>query len=283
MPYSRVVPDIPPATIPLDRWRAWRRSVQPPLAPLAGARALAGFVVCFLLPVAVHHASRLVPGAAGHPLLLTSLTTTAVTLVYLVSVRMLEWRRVYELGLRPLPRELGIGLGLGVLACIGGAVAILLLARLGHAGEPPDADNVEAALQAFVFSRQAAVIEEIAFRGLLLRWLLGRCSPDVAVAIQALVFGVVHLPQGGLPHVLLATAMGLVFGYAFVWRRSLWTPMGVHFLWDLYALLPNAVATSEAAALAHYLWIVVVASVLAWFTRGWSVAPTQPAAAAAGS
>ena len=40
-------------------------------------------------------------------------------------------------------------------------------------------------------------------------------------------------------------------------------------------------AAFEAAALAHYLWIVVVASVLAWFTRGWSVAPTQPAAAAA--
>lgn len=256
--------------------------MQPRLAPLVGARALAGFVVCFLLPVAVHLASRTVPGAAGHPLALASLSTTAVTLVYLVSVRMFEWRRVYELGLRPLPRELAIGLGLGVIACAGNALALVVLSRLGHAAEPVDAGGVEAALQAFVFSRQAAVIEEIAFRGLLLRWLLGRVPADTAVAIQALAFGIVHYPQGGLPHVLLATAMGLVFGYAFVWRRSLWTPMGMHFAWDLYALLPSAAVTSEAAALAQFVWIVVVASLLAWFVRGWSRAPDDDAGPATG-
>ncbi len=276
------MPDLPTPTFPARGWRAWLRSVQPPLAPLSGARALAGFVVCFLLPVAAHYAGRLVPGSDGHPLLVTSLTTTAVTLVYLVSVRTLEWRRVYELGLRPLPRELGIGLALGALACAGSALSIVAMARLGHAAEVPDAGGVEAALQAFVYSRQAAVIEEIAFRGLLLRWLLGRCRPDVAVAVQALLFGVVHLPQGGLPHVLMATAMGLVFGYAFVWRRSLWTPMGVHFAWDLYALLPTAVATSAPAALAHYLWLAAIASALAWLARSWSRVPSTPAAVPAG-
>lgn len=276
------MPDLPTPTFPARGWRAWRRPVQPLLAPLSGARALAGFVVCFLLPVAAHYAGRLVPGSDGHPLLVTSLTTTAVTLVYLVSVRTLEWRRVYELGLRPLPRELGIGLALGALACAGSALSIVVMARLGHAAEVPDAGGVEAALQAFVYSRQAAVIEEIAFRGLLLRWLLGRCRSDVAVAVQALLFGVVHLPQGGLPHVLMATAMGLVFGYAFVWRRSLWTPMGVHFAWDLYALLPTAAATSAPAALAHYVWLAAIASALAWLARAWSRAPSTPAAVPAG-
>ena len=244
--------------------------VQPWPHALGGLRALIGIALCALLPLAVDYAGRHVPAARIHPLLLVSAGTTAATLAYLVLVRAFEWRKVVELGLRPLPRELGIGLATGALTCaaITGGTAALAAWRGTSAGEVA---SIDATLRAFVLSRQFAVVEEIAFRGLLLRWLLGRTTLARAVLIQAVVFGAAHFPQGGLPHVALATLMGLAFGYAFVWRHSLWTPIGIHMAWDVNALLPASTIVDDSLADAAYAWLVVVAGSLAWLMRRWAV------------
>jgi membrane protease YdiL (CAAX protease family) len=222
----------------------------PPLAPLSWWRALVGFVVAFTLPALPLALRAKLPGLVADPLLLTSAGTTLVALTYIALVRVTEWRRVVELGLRALPREFGIGIALGFIACmliLAGDIVLDAIAG-GLAQDPAPAPDGRAIAKAFVSSRQFAFIEEIAFRGLLMRWLLGITRARSAVAIQALIFGLAHYPAGGWPHVLLATTMGFALGWAFLWRRSLWAPIAIHFAWDLFALIPGpAISTTVIA------------------------------------
>jgi len=78
-----------------------------------------------------------------------------------------------------------------------------------------------------------AVYEEIVFRGFLLtrlyaifrRWWL-------AVLIGASLFGSLHLYQGAIA-VGMVTLLGLVMGAIFAWRRSLTSPIIMHFMYNL--------------------------------------------------
>ncbi len=72
----------------------------------------------------------------------------------------------------------------------------------------------------------APVLEELIFRGLILRWLSRRWRPFWAVLVSALAFGLVHLPN--LPQVVNATVMGVVLGYIYVLCRSVWPVIIIH-------------------------------------------------------
>lgn len=72
-----------------------------------------------------------------------------------------------------------------------------------------------------------AIGEEFLFRGVLLRlfreWF---GSPHTAVIISAFLFSALHMQfYGFLPRFIL----GLFLGYLFVWTRSIWVPVIVHF------------------------------------------------------
>jgi membrane protease YdiL (CAAX protease family) len=64
----------------------------------------------------------------------------------------------------------------------------------------------------------APLTEEYLFRGLMLRGLLTRQSPAVAVGITALLFGLVH---ANLPQLFLGVVIGAVFGWWYVRTGSL--------------------------------------------------------------
>ncbi len=79
----------------------------------------------------------------------------------------------------------------------------------------------------FMIAVLPALGEEFLFRGVLLkifrRW---TGSIHLAVIISAILFSALHLQfYGFLPRFLL----GLVLGYLFVWTRSIWVPVIVHF------------------------------------------------------
>jgi membrane protease YdiL (CAAX protease family) len=37
-------------------------------------------------------------------------------------------------------------------------------------------------------------------------------------------------------------------GWAFLWRRSLWAPIAIHFAWDLFALIPGPPSSTTTIA-----------------------------------
>lgn len=92
----------------------------------------------------------------------------------------------------------------------------------------------------------APVTEELLYRGVLLRSLLRRCAPGVAVLVSALVFAGVHLADPSIGTVIALPALvlvGLVCGYQAVRTNSLWRPVAIHVGFNALAVV-NLVAVA---------------------------------------
>jgi membrane protease YdiL (CAAX protease family) len=82
---------------------------------------------------------------------------------------------------------------------------------------------------------QAAILEELLVRGIILRLLCERFGDIAALVISALLFGALHLAN---PHSSLLIAAGLaaqagvLLGAAYLLTRHLWLPIGLHFAWN---------------------------------------------------
>jgi membrane protease YdiL (CAAX protease family) len=73
-----------------------------------------------------------------------------------------------------------------------------------------------------------AICEEVFFRGVVLNNLVKRnVGIHLAVWISAILFSAVHFDALGF---LSRTLLGAAFGYAFVYSKSLWLPIILHFL-----------------------------------------------------
>lgn len=116
-------------------------------------------------------------------------------------------------------------------------------ARLMHAllGRS-DTSNVSAMLPRTVLeisvwcllSCTAGFCEEVVYRGYLQRQFAAWTgSAVVAIAIQAVVFGVSHGYQG-LKQVVIITVLGVLYGVLAHWRRSLLPGMAAHAWSDVY-------------------------------------------------
>lgn len=81
-----------------------------------------------------------------------------------------------------------------------------------------------------------AVNEELLFRGVVFRILEERAGTVLALLASSLVFGLVHLVNGGATlegTLAIALQGGMMMGAAYVATRSLWVPIGIHFAWNL--------------------------------------------------
>jgi membrane protease YdiL (CAAX protease family) len=110
----------------------------------------------------------------------------------------------------------------------------------------------------------APVFEEILFRGILLESLLGRMKSWQAVAVSALLFGLVHASIP--PQMVNAIVVGLVLGYIYVLTRSLIPVIMVHALNNGIAYLLLEITGTQATDTRQIIgndtvyWIVFGAS-----------------------
>ncbi len=87
----------------------------------------------------------------------------------------------------------------------------------------------------FMIAIMAAISEEFLFRGVLLN-LFAEWTKNIhlAVIFSALLFSAFHLQfYGFFPRFML----GVLLGYLFVWTKSLWVPIFIHFLNNAVAVI----------------------------------------------
>ncbi len=97
----------------------------------------------------------------------------------------------------------------------------------------------------FVFSTLivlfASVVEEVAYRGYILTYLERHYGSFVAVFGSSFTFGASHLLNGGKYDVIgcliLASSGGLLCSVVFIWTRSLFLPIGLHWGYDVVCSL----------------------------------------------
>ncbi len=135
--------------------------------------------------------------------------------------------------------QVAIGTLVGVLSVV---VSSVLLARFGIRAE-------EAILRAAahgtapwrlalfaVIGVYSPVVQEIVFRGLLLRGLLQRTKAWIAIAVSSAIFALVHA-GGGAASMIDAFLFGILTGVLYVRFRSLAAPIAAHIAANSFATL----------------------------------------------
>lgn len=88
----------------------------------------------------------------------------------------------------------------------------------------------------FLGGLQAAVIEEILFRGILFRFLEQFGGSWFALTLTSALFGGAHLMNENaswFSSLAIAVEAGILLGAAYMAVRSLWLPIGLHFGWNV--------------------------------------------------
>ena len=85
----------------------------------------------------------------------------------------------------------------------------------------------------FIF---VAVLEELFLRGYVLNNLLTSFNKYTALIISSVIFSLMHAPNPnanviGLFGVFVA---GIFFGLSYIYTKSLWFPIGLHFSWNFF-------------------------------------------------
>lgn len=80
-----------------------------------------------------------------------------------------------------------------------------------------------------------AIFEEILLRGIIFRIVEEKLGSYIALAVSAIMFGALHLanPNSSLfAATCIAIFAGLLFGAAYIYTRSLWFSIAIHFAWN---------------------------------------------------
>jgi hypothetical protein len=154
-----------------------------------------------------------------------------VLLAYVGIVRVIERRPVTELAIKRAVPELSMGLLLGASLFV---ITIGILALLGNyrvTGTNPWIS----VLPALVAAISAGVIEELWFRGIVFRNLEEWLNTWWALAISALIFGIVHMANPGATlwaGLAVAIEAGILLAAAYIVTRRLWLGIGMHIAWN---------------------------------------------------
>jgi hypothetical protein len=132
-------------------------------------------------------------------------------------------------------KELCAGLGIGgiMMLWVGGAEALLRLARFAGNALPVKAELAYGS-GLFLILFIAGTNEELVFRGYPFQKLVESLGPTGAVALSSAFFGLAHL--GNAHHTWISNVntmlVGIPLSIAYLRTRSLWMPIGIHFTWN---------------------------------------------------
>jgi membrane protease YdiL (CAAX protease family) len=217
-------------------------------------------VVAALFAAVVGHIARRSLSAAQWSLIWPVVFAVLVVVVY---GPMVWWARQCSRrwGTGSLRRDIGFefrpsDLGWGPLVAIGGYVALIAVAIVIAATRAPTTSNTrdlvgERHTVVLVFAAVgvlvAPVVEELFFRGVLLRSFRSRLAPATAIATQAVVFGAYHVSPaygwGNIGLVLSISALGAVFGVAAHQLRRLGPGMIAHAIVNVVAFITILVSS----------------------------------------
>ena len=86
----------------------------------------------------------------------------------------------------------------------------------------------------FAIAFSVAIFEEILLRGIIFRIVEEKLGSYISFAISAIIFGAVHLlnPDSSVISSICIGIVGFVFGASYIYSRSLWLPIAIHFSWN---------------------------------------------------
>lgn len=153
-----------------------------------------------------------------------------VILVYILFYKKIEKRDIKELSSKGSLKNIVLGVLIGT--AIQG-LTMLVIYFLGDF-QIISFNPVSFIITPFAVAFSVAIFEEILLRGIVFRITEEKLGSNIALLLSALIFGAVHLmnPNSSLISSICTGLVGFVFGAAFIYTRSLWLPIAIHFSWN---------------------------------------------------
>lgn len=141
-----------------------------------------------------------------------------------------EKRNITELSTKGLWKKLLVGI---IMGCVLQSLTILVIYFYG--GFKVIAINpVSTLIIPFTVAFTVAIIEEILLRGIVFRITEEKWGSIIALIISGVIFGGLHLinPHVTLISILCTMVVGVLLAAAYMYYRSLWVPIALHFAWN---------------------------------------------------
>ena len=163
---------------------------------------------------------------------ITAISDSGLALAgYILLYRFYEKRKIGELSLRSLPKYATAGFAFGFLQQTSFVLVIYFTGNYLVTIINP----VSFLIPAFASALTAGFVGEIIIRGVVFRIMEQKFGTPITVIIFTLLFGLFHVNVAGATLIsVLSTAMqaGLLLSAAYVFTRSLWFTIFLHFAWD---------------------------------------------------
>lgn len=159
------------------------------------------------------------------------LASVAVITTYRLFFRWIEKRTVIELSTKNLFKNLVWGISIGVNIQL---LAIFVI-YLAHGFRIVSVNPFSFIIIPLTVAFSVAIFEEILIRGIVFRIIEEKLGSYIALAISAIIFGALHLfnPNATIiSGACVAIEAGLLLGAAYIYSRSLWLPIAIHFAWN---------------------------------------------------
>ena len=136
-------------------------------------------------------------------------------------------------GMKNFRREAETGFWLGLVMIATGFLLLVLLHEITWTGINPDSLSIFLSMLLFI---SVGFTEELFFRGYILGNLMLSMNRWVALLLSSVVFSLAHIGNAhfsllGFTTIILA---GLLLGLPYIFTKSLWLPISLHFSWNFF-------------------------------------------------
>jgi len=157
------------------------------------------------------------------------LSSFVMIFMYYIVYKLLEKRKLHEIGLEGFGKDMLIGLltGFGIIS-----LSMLLLFGLGYY-EVYGINSFSVMLLPLTLIISAALLEEIVFRGIIYRILEERFGTKIAL-LQSVVFGIAHYfnVNATISSTFFAILFGVAVSLMYTYTKKLWLPVFFHLSWN---------------------------------------------------
>jgi membrane protease YdiL (CAAX protease family) len=154
-----------------------------------------------------------------------------VLLAYSLLYKYYEKRSIDELKASALPGWLLAGAIIG----IGLQSLVILVMYLMGGYSIVSINPVSFILPGLLIAFTSGIIEEVLLRGVVFRIINEKWGSIIALAVSALLFGLLHLMNKNsslYSAIAIAIEAGILLGACYIYSGNLWLPIGVHFGWN---------------------------------------------------
>ena len=196
-------------------------------------RLLIGFLAIAIWVFAVQVGVKFTQVEAHSPLraLFGLLIPIGVLVIYVAFVRILERRQAVELAPKGAQRFAARGILVGAALFCLTMLVMKLAGAWTYLSTAPLSNLTYPLISAFI----AGIMEETVVRGLLFRIVEESLGSWIALVLSAAIFGLLHVFNPGASLVstaAIALEAGVLLAAAYMYTRSLWFVMGLHFAWN---------------------------------------------------